>query len=55
MSNPEILEVSADPDDMTVTYTYKYDYPGSGNVTERVTLFLVRDGDQLLIDNAVSG
>ncbi|MDZ5623317.1 serine/threonine-protein kinase [Nocardioides sp. HM23] len=55
VNNPEILEVSADPDDLTVTYTYKYDFPGSGNLTERVTLFLVQDGDQLLIDNAVSG
>ena len=55
VSNPEILEVTADPDDLTVTYTYKYDFPGSGNQTERVTLFLVQDGDRLLIDNAVSG
>jgi len=55
VSNPEILDVEADPDDLTVTYTYKYDFPGSGNLTERVTLFLVQEGDQLLIDDAVSG
>lgn len=55
MSNPEILEIEADPAALTVTYTYNYDYPGSGNQTERVTLFLVREGDQLLIDDAVSG
>ena len=51
-SNPEILNVSADPAALTVTYTYKYDFPGSGNHTERVTLYLVQDGDRLLIDDA---
>lgn len=54
MSNPRILGVSADPADMTVTYTYRYNWPGAGNRTERVTLHLVRDGDRLLIDDAVS-
>ena len=52
VSNPEILNVKADPDGLTVTYTYKYDFAGSGSQTERVTLFLVQDGDQLLIDDA---
>ena len=55
MSNPEMLNVRADPREMTVTYTYKYNYRGSGKHTERVTLFLVLEGDQLLIDDAVSG
>jgi serine/threonine protein kinase len=55
VTNPEILTVKADPAEMTVTYTYKYEYPGSGNHTERVTLFLVQEGDRLLIDDAVSG
>ncbi len=52
VSNPEILNVKADPDGLTVTYTYKYDFAGSGSQTERVTLFLVQDGEQLLIDDA---
>ncbi|WP_188111450.1 serine/threonine-protein kinase [Nocardioides antri] len=54
VSNPEVLDVSADADAMTVTYTYQYDFPGSGNRTEQVTLFLVQEGDELLIDDAVS-
>lgn len=54
MTNPRVLNVSADPTDLTVTYTYKYDWPGEGNRTERVTLRLVQDGDRLLIDDAVS-
>jgi eukaryotic-like serine/threonine-protein kinase len=52
VSNPEILNVKADPEDMTVTYTYEYDLAGSGSQTERVTLFLVQDGDELLIADA---
>jgi hypothetical protein len=55
VSNPEILNVKADPEQLTVTYTYKYDIAGSGSQTETVTLFLVQDGDQLLIDDATSG
>jgi len=51
VSNPEILNVRADPEALTVTYTYKYDVEGSGNVTERVTLHLVQEGDRLLIDD----
>ena len=30
VSNPEILDVTADPEELTVTYTYKYDFAGSG-------------------------
>ena len=52
VTNPEILNVKADPDGLTVTYTYKYDFAGSGSQTERVTLFLVQDGEELLIDDA---
>ncbi len=52
VSNPEILNVKADPEELTVTYTYKYDFTGSGSRTENVTLFLKQDGDQLLIDDA---
>ncbi|WP_182481599.1 serine/threonine-protein kinase [Nocardioides immobilis] len=51
VSNPEILSISADPSALTVTYTYKYDVAGSGNTTERVTLYLVQDGDRLLIND----
>jgi hypothetical protein len=51
MSNPRILNVKADPEAMTVTYSYKYDFP-DGKRTERVTLFLVQEGDQLLIADA---
>lgn len=49
MSNPRILDISADPAAMTVTYTYRYDFPSVGNRTETVTLQLVRDGDGFLI------
>lgn len=54
MSNPKMLDVSADPAAMTVTYTYQYDWPADGNITETVTLQLVQEGDQLLIDDAVT-
>lgn len=51
MSNPRILDLSADPAAMTVTYTYRYDLPGVGNRTETVTLELVeRDGRLLIAD-----
>lgn len=52
MRNPKILEISADPDAMTVTYTYRYSFPSKGSTTETVTLDLLRDGDRLLIDGA---
>jgi hypothetical protein len=52
--HPEILDVSADPGDMTVTYTYRYEQQGEGPREETVTLRLVRDGDTLLIDDATS-
>jgi hypothetical protein len=55
LSNPRMIDVESDPAEMTVTYTYRYNFQGEGNVTERVTLFLVQEGDQLLIDDAVSG
>lgn len=52
VSNPRILDVSGDPESMTVTYTYRYNMRGSGNVTETVTLDLVERDGQLLIDDA---
>jgi serine/threonine protein kinase len=46
VSNPEVLDISADRDDMTVTYTYRYDHEDRGRVTEDVTLVLQgSDGD----------
>jgi hypothetical protein len=55
VKNPEILDVSADPAAMTVTYRYSYVLKGDGRRTERVTLFLVDQGGSLLIDNASAG
>lgn len=55
VKNPRILEVSADPAALTVTYRYTYVLQGRGRRTERVTLFLVDDGGNLLIDNATTG
>ena len=52
MRDPEILEISSDPAAMTVTYTYRYTMPATGSRTEKVTLELVREGDDLLIDGA---
>jgi serine/threonine protein kinase len=46
VSNVEILEISADPEAMTVTYRYRYDHEVNGEVTETVTLELTgTDGD----------
>lgn len=52
MRDPEILEISSDPAAMTVTYTYRYTMPSTGSRTETVTLELVREGGELLIDGA---
>ncbi len=54
VTNPEILDVSADPAGLTVTYTYRYRQKKEGKREETVTLHLVQEGDQLLIDDAVS-
>ncbi|GAA1543191.1 serine/threonine-protein kinase [Nocardioides humi] len=54
MRNPTILDVTADPAAMTVTYRYSYGLPGKGRVTERVTLRLVEQDGVLLIDGADS-
>jgi eukaryotic-like serine/threonine-protein kinase len=43
VTNPQILDVEADPDNLTVTYTYRYNQRGEGNKTETVTLRLVED------------
>ncbi|TQK71802.1 serine/threonine protein kinase [Nocardioides sp. SLBN-35] len=55
VKNPELLEVAADPARMTVTYRYTYVFKGEGRRRERVTLFLVADGGNLLIDNSTAG
>ncbi|MBM7519821.1 serine/threonine-protein kinase [Nocardioides nitrophenolicus] len=55
VKNPTILDISADPTRMTVTYRYSYVLKGEGRRTEKVTLFLVADQGKLLIDNATSG
>ncbi|MEZ0581358.1 serine/threonine-protein kinase [Nocardioides sp. MH1] len=52
--NPEIIDISADPEDLTVTYTYRYELQHEGRREETVTLHLVQDGAGLLIDDAVS-
>ncbi|HWJ68408.1 MAG TPA: serine/threonine-protein kinase [Nocardioides sp.] len=52
MRDPEILDLSADPATMTVTYTYSYVLPQEGRRTETVTLQLVDDGGTLLISGA---
>ena len=57
VSGPKILDISADPANMQVTYTYRYQlHEGRGTTTrvERVTLSLVQKGDQILIANATS-
>jgi serine/threonine protein kinase len=55
VKKPEILEISADPAQMTVTYRYSYVLKGEGRRSERVTLFLVDQGGNILIDNASAG
>ncbi|KAA1417833.1 serine/threonine protein kinase [Nocardioides humilatus] len=50
----EILDISADPADLTVTYTYRYERKHEGKSEETVTLHLVQDAGGLLIDDAVS-
>ena len=52
MKNPQILDVTADPAALTVTYTYRYVFPGKGRRTETVTLRLVQVDGRLLIDGA---
>ncbi len=52
VKNPKILDVTADPAAMTVTYRYSYVLKGRGRRTESVTLFLVDQGGNLMIDNA---
>jgi eukaryotic-like serine/threonine-protein kinase len=52
VTNPEILDVGADPDNLTVTYTYRYNKQGEGNVTETVTLQLVQEDDGYRIAGA---
>ena len=54
VSNVEVLDTQADPDQMTVTYTYEYDYPGVGNRTEEVTLRLAQVEGALLVAEELS-
>jgi len=49
VTNPRILDVEADPDNLTVTYTYSYNVRGEGTRTETVTLRLVQEGDDFRI------
>ena len=49
VTNPRILDVQADPENLTVTYTYSYNVRGEGTRTETVTLRLVQEGDGFLI------
>ena len=43
VTNPQILDVEADPDNLTVEYTYSYNKRGEGKVTETVRLQLVQE------------
>jgi hypothetical protein len=52
--DPRILSVSGDPAAMTVRYTYRYRLTAGGSRTEDITLFLVQDGDRLLIADATA-
>ncbi len=52
MHHPQVLDISADPAAMTVTYTYSYAFPRKGKLTETVTLRLEQEGDRLLIAGA---
>lgn len=52
--DPRVLSVSADPVAMTVSYTYRYRLAGGGSRTEDITLFLVQDGERLLIADATA-
>lgn len=53
MRNPKVLDISADPAAMTVTYTYRYAFPRKGMLTETVTLQLEQaDDGRLLIAGA---
>ena len=49
---PRILQVSGDPDALSVTYTYRYRLAGSGTRTEEITLQLVDDDGTLRIAGA---
>lgn len=56
VSGVKLLDITADPSNMRVTYTYSYHLKGNGSEkhTDRVTLYLVQKGDQLLIADATS-
>ncbi|MCR1782249.1 hypothetical protein KVF89_06865 [Nocardioides carbamazepini] len=52
--DPRLLSVTGDPRAMSVSYTYRYRLAGGGTRTEDITLFLVQDGDRLLIADATA-
>ncbi|GEP40152.1 hypothetical protein NPS01_38150 [Nocardioides psychrotolerans] len=53
VSNIQLLNISADPDALTVSYTYRYDLDGSGTTTEDIDLRLeFVDGDYLIAGEA---
>ncbi|MDQ6527073.1 hypothetical protein RB608_25895 [Nocardioides sp. LHD-245] len=52
--DPRVLSVSADPRAMSVSYRYRYRLAGGGSRTEDITLFLVQDGERLLIADATA-
>ncbi|WP_182376920.1 hypothetical protein [Nocardioides sp. WS12] len=51
IEDPEIIEVTGDPETLSVSYTYTYRLNGARR-TEDVTLRLVQQGEQLLIAGA---
>ena len=51
VTNPELIDVEADPDNLTVTYDYTYNQRGEGKQQSHVTLRLVlEDGRYLIAD-----
>lgn len=54
VTNPELLDFSADVDALTVSYTYQFEKRGEGRVTDDESLQLVRSGDGFLIDGQPS-
>lgn len=51
---PRILSVRADPAAMTVSYTYRYRLGSGGSRSEDITLFVVQDGERMLIADATA-
>ncbi|WP_309648536.1 serine/threonine-protein kinase [Nocardioides sp.] len=49
VTNVRLLDISADPDALTVSYTYRYDLDGNGPKTEDIDLALEYDNGAYLI------